>query len=77
MESNVCGVLSLTFSIISIFIAPCFGAGLVLSIPAFILSIVGMKKPNSGTAVAGLVISIGSSAISIVVLLILYNMSKM
>lgn len=71
-QTNACGVISLIFSLISIFLSACLGAGLVFGIPAFILGIIGTKEKNmqTGTAIAGLVISIFGCLISIVFIFI-------
>ncbi|MDE6016788.1 MAG: hypothetical protein K2H41_14060 [Acetatifactor sp.] len=59
-QTNVPGVISLTLSIMSIFFMCCFGVGLLFGIPAFILGLVGISKKNmpTGTAIAGLIVSI-------------------
>lgn len=69
-KTNVCGVISLTLSIISVCFACCYGAGLLFAIPAFIFGLIGVTRKNMliGTAIAGLIISVIGFALSIVVL---------
>lgn len=61
-KTNVCGVISLTLSIISFILSVCSCIGLPLAFASLILGIVGMCKKNmpTGTAIAGLIISIFS-----------------
>ncbi|MCM1113806.1 MAG: hypothetical protein NC399_11195 [Muribaculum sp.] len=70
-KTNVCGVISLTFSLISVFFMCCFGAGLIFAIPAFILGIIGVTRKNMqiGTAIAGIIVSILGGIMSILTIL--------
>ncbi|MDE7254271.1 MAG: hypothetical protein K2O32_15200 [Acetatifactor sp.] len=71
-KTNVCGVISLTFSILSVCIACCFGAGLIFAIPAFILGVIGVTRKNmlTGTAIAGIILSIIGFILSILTILL-------
>jgi Domain of unknown function (DUF4190) len=59
-QSNVLGLLSMIFGILSIPVGCCGFFGLILSVPAIVLGILGMQKArqgqatNKGMAVAGL-----------------------
>lgn len=69
-KTNVCGVISLTLSILSICTSCCFGAGLLFAIPAFILGVIGAARKNmqTGAAIAGIILSIVGIVLSIFIL---------
>lgn len=77
-KTNVCGVISLTLSIISVCFACCYGAGLLFAIPAFIFGLIGITRENMliGTAVAGLIISVIGILLSIFTIVLWEYLTK-
>lgn len=70
-KTNVCGVISVTLSFLGLLSIPCMGAGILFSIPAFIFGVIGATRKNvlTGSAIAGIIISIFVAIVSLIFLL--------